>query len=85
MFVAMIPTKEIDVMGVIFVTNHLDRHKVKYEMNNGRIYLADGNVRITCYNSNDKRYRKDRYYIREYGLNRYVTLDELIFMLGAYH
>lgn len=85
MFVAMIPTKEIDILGVIFVTNHLDRHKVEYEMDNGRIYLADGKIRVTCYAPGDKRYRKNLYHVREYGMDSYVPLDELIFMLGACH
>lgn len=85
MFTAMIPTKEIDVLGVIFVTNHLDRNEVEYEMDNGRIYLADRKIRVTCYAPGHRRYRKNLYHIREYGMDSYVPLDELIFMLGACH
>jgi hypothetical protein len=85
MFTAVIPTNTIDVLGVIFVTNHLDRNKVEYEMDNGRIYLANRKIRVTCYAPGHIRYRKNLYHVREYGMDSYKSLDELIYLLGACH
>lgn len=74
----------INVMEVISISGYLDRHDIPYEVEEGIITLAEGKVKVKCYNEKDPKFKEGLYFVTSFGKDEYLDIDSLKKMLDRF-